>query len=175
MAVVADRVADHDQPRRGQAVDRRPDRRGDAAGLVDDDEQVAGMLPAEAFLVLRREAEGAPVGAHLHGEALGRGVALGEMVRAEVEPGADAASLLEPGPSARRISFQSTETTWRWSGPVVITRLIGRVYSHQSTVPASKKLLPTARPAGTTVTGLRAMASQTATCFDQSRRPSTSS
>ena len=28
---------------------------------------------------------------------------------------------------ARRISFQSTLTTWRWSGPVVITRLLAPV------------------------------------------------
>ena len=50
MAVVADRVADHDQARRRQAMDRRPDRRRDAAGLVDDDEQIAGMLAAEPLL-----------------------------------------------------------------------------------------------------------------------------
>ena len=44
---------------------------GDAAGLVDDHEQVAGVLPAEALLVLRREAQGTPVGPHLHHEPLG--------------------------------------------------------------------------------------------------------
>ena len=55
VAVVTDRVAGHHQAGRGQAMDRRPDRRGDAAGLVDDHEQVAGVLAAEPFLVLRRE------------------------------------------------------------------------------------------------------------------------
>ncbi len=64
VAVVADRVAGHHQARGGQAVNGRPDRRGDAAGLVDDHEQVAGVLPAEALLVLRREAQGTPVGPH---------------------------------------------------------------------------------------------------------------
>src|SRR5262249_32760930 len=85
VAVVADRVAADDHPRGGQAVDGRPDRRGDAAGLVDDHQQLSGMLAAEALLELRRESQGTPVSPLLHGEALGRGVAPGEVAVAAAE------------------------------------------------------------------------------------------
>jgi hypothetical protein len=41
-------------------MNRRPDRRADPAGFVDDHQQVGRVLLAETLLVLRRESQAVP-------------------------------------------------------------------------------------------------------------------